>query len=251
MSPTYKSQLDPLDVELEEKSRRPVGQYLREKYLNSSFYVVAIAGVSFGLLAATLLFLIVVGWFGLIEVFTWVLLCFAFLGTVLIVAMIHSQGSWSLRSVLKGLVGETTIADVIERSMLQAFGCFVANDVVLRNNGGNIDHVVTTPRLVLVIETKFGRVPNEHFRGVPERIARMVEEVQGYLGSEVEVRGCLAFADANTIIEPEYPTPGGQTILAFTPPTLKRFLTQECVKPRTLSEETLQKVAQLGFDAKN
>lgn len=250
MSPTYKSQLDPLDVELEEKSRRRAGQHLREKYLNSSFYVVAIAGVSFGLLAATLLFLIVVGWFGLIEVFTWVLLCFAFLGTVMIVATIHSQGSWSPRNVLKGLLAETTVADVIERSMLQAFGCFVANDVLFENGGGNIDHVVMTPQLVLVVETKYGRVLRKNFSIELERIAKNVEKVQRYLGSEKEVRGCLAFANPSMRVKPEYSTPRGQTILAFIPPTLESFLSQECVKPRTLSEETLRKVAQLGFDAK-
>ena len=251
MSRIHNIQLDPFDVELEEKSRRRPGQYLNEKFLNSSFYVVAIAGVAFGLIVAKLLYLIFVQWLGLSELFPWFLLCIAFVGMVVIVAKIHSQDSWSPRNVLKGFLAETTVADVIERSMLQAFGCFVANDVPLRNNGGNIDHVVITPQLVLVIETKYGRVPTKRFYRVLARIAKHVEIVQSYLGSETDVRGCLAFADPNTRTKPEHPSPNGQAILAFTPRKLERFLSEECGKPRTLSRETLEKVAKLGFDAKD
>lgn len=163
--------------------------------------------------------------------------------------MTHSQGSWSPRNLLKGLIGESTVADVMERSMFQAFGCFVANDVPLPNTGGNIDHLVITPQLVLVVETKYGRVNHKYFPGVLEGIARKVELMQGYLGSEIEVKGCLAFADSSTKVKPTYRTPRGQEILSFVPTTLKQFLFQECSKPRTLSREALRKVAGMGFDA--
>ena len=147
------------------------------------------------------------------------------------------------------MVGETTVADVIERSMLQAFGCFIANDVRLPNTGGNIDHIVVTPQRVLVVETKYRRVIPKAFPQVMRRIVKCTDIVRKYVGSEVEVTGCLVFADPATKVKPTYSAPGSQTIHAYTCPTLEAALKQECRKPRTLPEDVLEKIADLAFDA--
>ena len=248
MSPRRKSQLDPFDVDLEEKSRRRPGQYLREKLLNQSLYAVTIAGASIGLAIASVLYLIVVEWLGLSKEFPWILLWFVFVGVVAVVWLTCSRRNWSASNLLKGMVGETTVADVIERSMLQAFGCFVANDVRLPKTGGNIDHIVVTPQRVMVVETKYRRVIPKAFPHVMRRIVKCTDIVRKHVGSEVEVTGCLVFADPATKVKPTYSAPGSQTIHAFTCPTLEATLEQECRKPRTLPEDVLEKIADLAFD---
>lgn len=249
VSPRRKSQFDPLDVDLEEKSRRRPGQYLREKLLDQTFYVVMIGGVAIGLAVASLLYLIVVGWLGLSKEFPRFLLYFTGVGLVVVVWWTFSRRNWSARNLLKGMIGETTVADVIERSMLQAFGCFVANDVRLPNTGGNIDHIVVTPQRVLVIETKYRRVIRKRFPHVVRQIVKCTEIVRRYVGSEVEVIGCLVIADPTTKVKPTYSVPGGQTIHAYTSSALQSTLEQECRKPRTLPDDVLEKIADLAFDA--
>lgn len=251
MSSTRKKQSDPFDVDLEEKTRRRAGQDLREKFLNRSFYVAMIAGAVFGLVIAMLLFFIVVLLLGLTLEFSWILLSLALAGMVVIVAMTYAKGSWSARNLLKGMIGEATVADVIERSMLQAFGCFIVNDVTLDDTLGNIDHIVVTPRSVLVVETKFGRVPPKYFSRTLGQISENVEKMQDRLGSEIEVQGCLVFADPKTKFNQPFRAPDGRKILGFKPETLKEFLFQECRKPRTLDSETLRKVASIGWDVRD
>ena len=248
MSPRRNSQFDPFDVDLDEKSRRRPGQYLRERFLDQTIYVVMIGGAAIGLVIAKLLYLVVVGWLGLSKEFPWILLYFVGVGLVFVLWTTYSRRPWSARNLLKGMVGETTVADVIERSMLQTFGCFVANDVRLPNTGGNIDHIVVTPQRVLVVETKYRRVIPKAFPQVIRRIVKCTDIVRKYVGSEVVVTGCLVFADPATKVKPTYSAPRSQTIHAYTCPTLEATLKQECRKPRTLPEDVLEKIADLAFD---
>ncbi|MCY4143238.1 MAG: NERD domain-containing protein [Gammaproteobacteria bacterium] len=249
VSPRRNSQFDPLDVDLEEKSRRRPGQYLRERLIDQGLYVVLILGAVVGLAIACLLYLMVVGWLGLSREFPSFLLYFAGVGLLVAVWWTFPRRNWSARNLLKGMVGETTVADVIERSMLQAFGCFIANDVRLPTTGGNIDHIVVTPQRVLVVETKYRRVIPRVFPQVMRRIVKCTDIVRKYVGSEVEVTGCLVIADPATRVKPTYTLPGGETIHAYTSSTLEAALKQECRKPRTLPEDVLEKTADLAFDA--
>lgn len=120
---------------------------------------------------------------------------------------------------------------------------------VYRIRGANIDHVVVTPQRVLVVETKYRRVIPRAFPQVMRRIVKCTDIVRKYVGSEVEVTGCLVFADPATKVKPTYSVPGGQTIHAYTSSALQSTLEQECRKPRTLPDDVLKKIADLAFDA--
>lgn len=244
------SQFDPFEVEIAEKSRRRPGQFLREKFLMRGFHVVFIGGLAVGLLTANLLYWFVVGVLGLGREFSWFLIYFAVVGLIAIVGMTYSRRGWSTRNLLKGLDSETVVADVIERSMLGSFGCFLANDVMLRRGRGNVDHIVVTPASVLVVETKYRRVRRKDFRKVLEKIDMHVRILKQHVGAEADVVGCLVFAHPAEKAKKSYEF-SGQTIRAFTLPTLKSFLAQECSNPRTLNRGVSQKIAELAFDAED
>jgi hypothetical protein len=161
--------------------------------------------------------------------------------------MTYSKGNWSFRNLLKGMESESIVADVIERSMLQVFGCFVVNDVLIHGGLGNIDHIVVTPGGVLVVETKYRRLKYEHYQKAMRQIVGRVHKIEQYLGADVDVVGCLVLVHPSARVKSSY-SYAGQTIRAFTLESLKRFLDRECSKPRTLNEDVIQKVAKLGFD---
>lgn len=240
--------LDPTEVEIEEKSRRRPGQYLRGRLLDRGVFVLTIIGVVFGILFSTLVYLLVVGLLGLSKEFPWFLIYFAVVGLLVITGMTFSRRSWSPRNLFKGMESETVVADVIERSLFDAFGCFVANDVLPRGGRGNVDHIVVTPASVLVVETKYKRVVRKDFRKQLSKIDGHVRELSKYLGADVEVTGCLVFAHPEARFRKSYDY-SGQSIRAFNIPTLKSFLAQECRRPRKLSRDVLQKVAELAFDS--
>lgn len=212
------------------------------------FHVVFIGGLAVGLLTANLLYWFVVGVLGLGREFSWFLIYFAVVGLIAIVGMTYSRRGWSTRNLLKGMDSETVVADVIERSMLGSFGCFLVNGVMLRGGRGDVDHVVVTPRSVLVVETKYRRVRKKDFLKVLGRIDMHVRILKQHLGVEADVLGCLVFAHPAAKTKKSYEF-SGRTIHAFTLPTLKSFLAQECSNPSTLSQDVSQKVAELAFDA--
>lgn len=116
--------------------------------------MIPVIGCSLGLLVAYATYEILVPWLGLEERFTWILLYWILMCLAFVAFMTYSKGSWSSRNLIKGMESESIVADVTERSMLRVFGCFIANDVLIHGGLGNIDHIVVTPRRVLVIETK-------------------------------------------------------------------------------------------------
>ena len=247
MSRSRKTPLDPFEVEIDEKFRRRPGQFLRQKFLQRGFYVMLVIGCSLGLLVAYLTHEILVPLLGLEGRFTWVLLYWILMCLAFVAFMTYSKGGWSFRNLLKGMESESIVADVIERSMLQVFGCFVVNDVLLHGGLGNIDHIVVTPGRVLVIETKYRRLKYEYFQKAMRRIVGHVHKIEQYLGADVDVVGCLVLVHPSAGVKNSY-SYAGRTIRAFKLESLKRFLDRECSKPRTLNEDVLQKVAQLGFD---
>ncbi len=131
--------------------------------------------------------------------------------------------------------------------MLQVFGCCVVNDVFIHGGLGNIDHIVVTPRRVLVIETKYRRLKYQYFQKAMRQIVGHVQRVEQYLSADVDVVGCLVLVHPSAGVKSSY-SYAGQTIRAFKLESLKRFLDRECSKPRTLNEDVIQKVAKLGFD---
>ena len=93
VSPRRNSQFDPFDVDLDEKSRRRPGQYLRDRFLDQTTYVVMIGGAAIGLVIAKLLYLVVVGRLGLSKEFPWILLYFVGVGLVFVLWNTYSQGT--------------------------------------------------------------------------------------------------------------------------------------------------------------
>lgn len=247
MSRSRKTPLDPFEVEIDEKFRRRPGQFLRQKFLQRGLYVIFVGGCSIGLLVAYVTHAILVPWLGLEGKFSWVLLYWILMCLVFVVFMTYSKGKWSSRNLLKGMESESIVADVIERSMLQAFGCFVVNDVLIHGGLGNIDHIVVTPGRVLVIETKYRRLKYEYFQKAKRQIVGHAHKLEQYLGADVDVVGCLVLVHPSARVTNSY-SHAGRTIRAFKLESLKRFLDQECSKPRTLNEDVIQKVAKLGFD---
>lgn len=240
--------LDPTEVEIEEKSRRRPGQYLRDRLLDRGVFVLTITSVVFGILFSTLVYLLVVGVLGLSKEFPWFLIYFAVVGLLVTAGMTFSRRRWSPRNLFKGMESETVVADVIERSLFEAFGCFVANDVMLLGGRGNVDHIVVMPASVLVVETKYKRVRKEDFRRQLSTIDGHVRKLSQYLGADVDVTACLVFAHPEARFKKSYDF-SGQSIRAFNISTLKSFLVQECRKPRSLSRDVTQRVAGLAFDS--
>ena len=110
---------------------------------------------------------------------------------------------------------------------------------------GDIDHLVATPVRLWVIETKYRRVPREHFPEVLRRIADNTAAVWEWAPPGTPVRGCLVLAYESRIHRKTYDY-GKEPIVVHTPASLARELRAEAGRERVLDERVGAGVWKLG-----
>lgn len=164
--------------------RRHAGEWLRGRMRHAEGVVVAVLSATLGLIAGVTL----VGMAGL-RSGTSTVLCLA-VGAVFLV---HKHQRDTVTNLLKGVAAERHVGGLIEYAMT-APGCAIAHSVTGVADVGDIDHLVTTPGTVWVLETKYRRVPKDRFPEVLRRIVANVEAVRRWTGSGVTVKGCLVLA---------------------------------------------------------
>ena len=125
------------------------------------------------------------------------------------------QGDWRISNMRKGLRAEARVGHAIEWA-LSSYACAVAHNVMDLGRGGDIDHLVATPRGLWVIETKYSRVNDRRFPHTLRSITRNVNDVRKRLPN-VNVTGCLVFATNPGKVSPSYDF-DGEEILCFSDP---------------------------------
>ena len=164
--------------------RREAGEWVRGRLHHAEGVVVAFLSGTLGLIAGVVL----VGMAGWRAATITVL--FIGIGAVFLVNR-HQRDT--VTNLLKGVAAERHVGGVIEYAMTVP-GCAIAHSVTGIADIGDIDHLVTTPGTVWVLETKYRRVPKDRFPEVVRRIVANVEAVRRWSGSGVTVRGCLVLA---------------------------------------------------------
>ena len=107
-------------------------------------------------------------------------LCLA--ATAVVLARRYEQGGFA--RLLKGVAAERSIGSLTEYA-LTARGCAVAHSVTKIAEIGDIDHLVATPGCLWVVETKYGKVPKDHFPEVLRRIHVNLQAVRRWAPSGV------------------------------------------------------------------
>jgi hypothetical protein len=131
-------------------------------------------------------------------------------------ALVLAQVKRRLDRVIKGIKGETLVAERLE-SLPDDY--FLLNDVVLRGHPGNIDHVVIGPCGVVVIETKNFSGSVESHRNAWFANGRRCRSV-----SRQANRGAIAVRDALGRRHPELENSVlrfVESIVVFTNPTAR------------------------------
>ena len=130
--------------------------------------------------------------------------------------------------LLKGAVGERFVGGLTECA-ITAPGCAVAHSVTKIADIGDIDHLVVTPGVLWVVETKYRKVPNGRFAEVLRRISVNAAAVQGWAPPGFSVRGCLVLATANE--PPHKRTYEDGRVEVFDPKSLARRLNRASTQP--------------------
>ena len=145
---------------------------------------------------------------------------------------------WSLVNNLKGLKAERYVGQSIQDALL-AGNCTVAHGVEslpgLAGLHGDIDHVVTTPRSVYVVETKWRPVPKERLNRVVREIdanAQLVREWLETRGHQVPVEGRLVLASDYDREAKPYEVDGGRLVWAMNVAQLREELNRDRVVQR-------------------
>lgn len=174
-----------------------------------------VVGLVFGLL----FFWVLPQWFGL----GWTIVIWGTTAAGILIAILRR---WNIDNLRKGLDAETLVGQTIERA-ITAENCAVAHSVTKIAKVGDIDHIVTTPKAVWVIETKYGRVPKKKFPRVLDRIAANMCSVRKQMPDKKTVRGCLVLAFHPGIVKECYwgtnPCGGQEKINAYSLPSLAEF----------------------------
>ena len=104
---------------------------------------------------------------------------------------------WRLPDMKKGVRAEEMVGQAIEYALTRE-RCAVAHHVEGIARVGDIDHLVSTPRGLWVIETKHRSVPRSDFQETLRRIALNVKAVRDWAPG-MRVTGCLVFATGHDI----------------------------------------------------
>ena len=167
--------------------RREAGQWVRARLRGSAQAMLAIrsgiAGLALGVGLAGMM-----GWPAAIALV-------AVLAAMEALRM-RCYGRDRFRCLLKGAVAERFVGGLTECA-IAAPGCAVAHSVTKISVIGDIDHLVTTPGTLWVVETKYRKVPNGRFAEVLRRISVNAAAVRRWAPPGVSIRGCLVLATAN------------------------------------------------------
>ena len=126
---------------------------------------------------------------------------------------------WRLDEWEMGSDGEQRTGQAIEQA-LAVKHCAVAHNVnELSGTRGDIDHLVATPGVLWVVETKYHRVPKNYFPEVLRRIRHNVRAVRNWVDKEfpetnTQVQGCLVLVEPHTPPSPSTNDPD-EKILIF------------------------------------
>ena len=132
---------------------------------------------------------------------------------------------------LPGLRAERRIGDLIDHAVTQR-GCAVAHDVKEALGGrGNVDHVVTTPAGIWVVETKSRWLSKERFHAALHQVAENVGRVRSHLKTSLPVRGALVIADPAKNEHEKKNDRNGEAVWSFGGGTFWRMLKAECEQP--------------------
>ena len=125
-------------------------------------------------------------------------------------------------------------------------GCAVAHSVRSVAKIGDVDHLVSTPVGLWVVETKYARVPPSAFPAVLERIAPNVKAVREWAPAGTEVRGALVLAKGQKAERQEPYREAGEDIWAFRPAELMTTLAGEARSSRRADARLAEEVWRLG-----
>ena len=167
--------------------RRDAGEWLRSQIQISVTGVVAVLSANLGLIAGVGL----AGYLGW-RVAALPVLCLA--GAAVFLVRRYERDRFC--RLLKGAAAERTVGGAIEYAITTP-GCAIAHSVTKIADIGDIDHMVATPNTLWVIETKYRKVPNDHFAEVLRRISVNVQAVRRWGPRGVSVRGVLVLATEN------------------------------------------------------
>ena len=127
------------------------------------------------------------------------------------------------------LKAERLVGDLIDHAIARP-GCAVAHDVMeaLDGSGGNVDHVVMTPKGIWVVETKSGWLDKRRFPEALGQVAKNTRRVRRHLDTSLPVRGALIIADRwDRVLEDDHDS-RGEPVKAFGAKAFWRVLRREC-----------------------
>lgn len=205
-------------------------------------------GILIGL-AAGLLFLTAAQWIGLYGA----TVAFGAAGAMAYFAvhilLFRPSSQWNIDNWMKGEQGEKRVGQAIEFA-ITARGCAVAHAVTKFAPGGDIDHIVATPRGIWVIETKYRKVPSNIFPKVLSRIASNTDAVRKWAPAGTRVRGCLVLAFEEKELGPSA-LAGQEKIAVYTEKTFgdfRRKLRKEARGKEVPDERIATDIWKLGLE---
>ena len=158
---------------------------------------------------------------------------------------------WRLDEWEMGSDGEERTGQAIEQA-LAAKHCAVAHNVTeIRGTIGDIDHLVATPGVLWVVETKYHRVPKNYFPEVLRRIRQNVRAIRNWADKEfpeanTQVQGCLVLVEPHTPSRP-YTKKTDENILIFDGKSFREMLQKAAQHDAPTESQLSDMVWRLGL----
>ena len=217
--------------------RRFAGGWLRQRLLTRAMLLASSTAFALGLLIAVMMNL----WLPF-----WSYIATAVGCLVIIVVVMIESGPWKWRSdnLEKGIAGEQRIGQAIELALISDH-CAVAHGVSKIARVGDIDHLIATPLGLLVVETKYRRVPRKQFPEVLRRISLNVKAVREWAPKGTLVKGCLVLVEDVKRPKVSYNS-GGEDIFVRKGEAFRKMLHSEARESLSTNSNLSSMVWRLG-----
>ena len=217
--------------------RRFAGGWLRQKLLTRTMLLGSCTAFALGLLVAVMMN----QWLPFRPYIATAVACM-----IIFVVAMFEYGPWKWRSdnLEKGIAGEQRIGQAIEHALISDH-CAVAHGVSKIARVGDIDHLIATPLGLLVVETKYRRVPRKQFPEVLRRISQNVKAVREWAPQGTLVKGCLVLVEGEKRPKGSYNS-GGEAILVRKEEAFKKMLHSEAHESHSTGSNLSSRVWMLG-----
>ena len=201
--------------------RREPGAFTRRRWNQKIFLSMAGVGMTIGYLGSPYLDKLIIMTLGA----EWIWVIRVTLPVIAVIVLERCLNKWD-KSWLAGHIAERMVGDCIN-TVLTRKGYAVAHGATSKK-GGDIDHLIATPAILWIVETKLHRVKKKYFGETLDTLRQKYKSLEQHWGEKVPVKLVLVVTDNKGMkLKDQYIDDGEEDVWVWNIEDFKKNLIKE------------------------